>query len=310
MQIDFVSLCRDYGIKYKQEVEGWTNVTCPYHPNGDRGFKGGFNTAGGFYHCWACGSHNIIKVLHDIADIPYREVDKILDQYSGTVSIREKLNKKKSLVHHLKLPIDTLDSRCKRYITTRNFDPDYIAEKYKVVGMTLTGEWAGRLIIPIFYKGKLVSWQGRSLLSKRKCAEMEILRYKILGIEQSVVDPKSILYNIDNCKNDYIVIMEGAFDVWRWGNNAVGTLGTSTTNEQKALMIGYKRIIILFDPEKEAQERAHKLANDLTAGFYSNGDWFSPPDKIKIDIVDTELGRDPGDMNEKEIMTLKKELRV
>lgn len=300
MQIDFVSLCRDYGIKYNNETEGWVNIECPIcHHSGDRGFKGGLNIPGGYFHCWNCGGRNINNVLSKLLSIPYHEVDKILEQYSGTVSIREKLNKKKSLVHHLKLPIDTLDSRCKRYITIRNFDPDYIAEKYKVVGMTLTGEWAGRLIIPIFYKGKLVSWQGRSLLSKRKCAEMEILRYKTLGIEQSVVDPKSILYNIDNCKEDYIIIMEGAFDVWRWGDNAVGTLGTSTTNEQKALMIGYKRIIILFDPEKEAQERAHKLGNELKA--------LSGKD---VEIVDTELLHDPGDMSEKEIVALKKELQL
>jgi len=300
MQVDFASMCRDYGIKYKQEVDGWINIECPIcHHSGDRGFKGGLNIAGGYFHCWSCGGNNINTVLRELLSVQYHEIDSILEQYSGAISIREKLNVKKSLVHHLKLPITTLDSRCKRYITIRNFDADYIAEKYKVVGMTLSGQWAGRLIIPIFYNGKLVSYQGRSLLSKRKCAEMEILRYKTLSIEESIIDPKSILYNLDNCKKDYIVIMEGAFDVWRWGDNAAGTLGTSTTDAQKRLMINYKRIIILFDPEDEAQARAKKLANELQA---IGGNI--------IEVVNTELGHDPGDMSEEEIMELKKELRV
>lgn len=298
MQIDFPQLFRDYGIEYSQDTPGWTNVNCPYHDNGDRGFKGGFNNSSGYYNCWNCGNTKLETILSDILSLEYYEIKNILNQYTNEVSIIKKLNKKES-VSKIELPIETLNNRCKRYLISRNYDPDYLHEKYKIAGMTLVGNWAGRLIIPIFYNSKLISWQGRSLYSKQKCKELNILRYKTLNKNQSVIDPKSVLYNIDNCKNDYLILVEGSFDCWRIGDNCAATLGTSYTPEQKSLMIKYKRIIILFDPEKEAQERAIKLGKELNILGMNN-----------VEIIDNELGHDPGDMSDKEVLKLKRRLRI
>lgn len=297
MHIDFLQLCRDYAIDHQEVVDGWINITCPYHDNGDRGYKGGLNIQGGYFNCWVCGGHNLNSVLSEILGISYHEVTPILEQYSNQVSIRKKLNKRTTSSKVI-LPIEGLNNRCRHYLIKRNYDPDYLLEKYKLCGSTLTGPWAGRLIIPVYYKNKLVSFQGRSLLSKRRCKELGILRYKTLNIEKSVIDPKHMLYNLDNCKNDFIVITEGAPDVWRFGDNSTATLGTSTTPEQKKLILKYDRIILLFDPEKEAQERAFKLGNEL-ASFNK-----------KVEIVDTELLTDPGDMSENEILKLKRILKI
>ena len=300
MQIDFVQLCRDYSIEYRILVDGWVNINCPYHSNGDRGFKGGFNTSGGYYHCWHCGGTGLKKILFDIAGIDYAKADKLLEQYSGYSSAVKKLRKNNNTVNKkIKLPCSDLNTRCKNYLIKRGYNPDFLESKYKITGAALSGEWAGRLIIPIFYKEKLVSFQGRSLYSKKKCKELNILRYKTLSVENSVIDPKNTLYNIDNCNDDYLIVMEGAFDVWKWGDNAVGTLGTSVTDRQKLLMLQYKRIILLFDPEKEAQERASKLGKELAA--LGAGD---------VSIVDTELGHDPGDMADKEILRIRKALKI
>lgn len=299
--IDFVQLCRDYGIDYRIDVQGWTNIFCPYHGNGDRGYKGGLNNEGGFYHCWTCGGKDVKKVLSDILELSYREIEKVLEQYSTNVSIRTKLNKKKQSASKVILPMEGLmDMRCHKYLLKRNFDPDYLQSKYKLCGATLTGEWAGYLIIPIYYKNKLVSFQGRSLLNKERCKELGILRYKTLSKERSIIDPKSILYGLDDCKENYIIVVEGAPDKWRFGDNCAATLGTSVTDEQKNIMLKYDRIIIIFDPEKEAQERALKLGNELSL----------IDSKKKVEVIDMEKNYDIGDSSEKEIRRLKKELGI
>ena len=296
--IDFIQLCRDYGIDYRIDVQGWTNVFCPYHSNGDRGYKGGLNNKGGYFHCWQCGGQDVKKVLSDILEISYHEAGSLLEQYSTDISVRTKLNKKKISASKIDLPMAELDTRCKKYLAGRNFDSDYLQEKYKLCGATLAGEWAGRLIIPIYYKNKLVAFQGRSLLSIERCKELGVLRYKTSSKERSIIDPKSILYGLDDCKEKYIIVVEGAPDKWRFGDNCAATLGTSVTDEQKNIMLKYDRIIIIFDPEKEAQERALKLGNELNL----------IDSKKKVEIIDMEKNYDIGDSSEKEIRCLKKEL--
>lgn len=299
--IDFIQLCRDYSIDYKLEVAGWVQVFCPYHGNGDRGYKGGLNIEGGFYHCWACGGSDVKKVLSDILELSYKEVESVLEQYSTDVSIRRKLNVKKKTVNKINIPMEgLLDMRCHNYLLKRNFDPDYLQSKYKLCGATLTGEWAGRLIIPIIYNNKIVSFQGRSILSKKRCKELNILRYKTLSKERSIIYPKHILYGLDTCKGKSIIIVEGAPDKWRFGDNCAATLGTSVTNEQKNLILKYDRIFIIFDSEKEAQDRAIKLGNELN--LIDN--------KKEVIIVNTELDYDIGDSTEKEIIRLKRKLEI
>jgi DNA primase len=156
------------------------------------------------------------------------------------------------------------------------------------------------LIIPIYYQNKLVSFQGRSLLNKKRCKKLGVLRYKTLNKEKSIIDPKHILYGLNYCKKDYIVITEGAPDVWRWGDNCAATLGTSVTDEQKNIILKYDRIIIIFDPEKEAQERALKLGNELN----------TIDSKKRIEIINTEAMYDLGDSSEKEINNLKKKVGI
>jgi hypothetical protein len=295
MKIDFAQLFRDYGIDFIQPVSGWVNVDCPIcHHTGSRGYKGGFNTYGGYYNCWACGGTDSKYVLATLLSINYADIDALLIEYGGHVSAQDKI--KCNHATHTELPCDYLDEHCKKYINKRNFDADYLEEKYKLVGMTYTGEFAGRIIIPIFYRGKLVSYQGRSLLGKNT----DVLRYMTLSKEDSVVNPKHILYNLDNCKNDYAVVVEGAFDNWRFGDDCCATLGTSTSPEQRLLLVKkFSKVFLVFDPEKEAQERANKLGKRLSALGMK-----------EVEVIDTELDHDPGDMTEKEIKVLKRGLGI
>lgn len=301
MQVDFIRLLHDYNIALKTDVTGWVNIECPIcHHSGTRGYKGGFNLASGYYNCWACGSHSIYKVLKELLSVEYYQVEGILEKYAGNSSVLKKLNKKKASAQKIVLPCDELNERGRKYLLKRNFDPDYLFEKYKVVGIPFTGRYAGRLILPLFYNNRLVSFQARSILSKKKCDELDILRYESLRIEDSVINPKHILYNLDNCRNDFAVVTEGFFDAIRFGDDCCATLGTSTSPEQRVLLAKrFVKLFIIFDPEKEAQERAKKLAKQMAALGVSD-----------VQLIDTELKHDLGAASEKEIKVLKRSLGI
>jgi DNA primase len=299
--IDYDRLLIFYNIPHKLDVEGWINIFCPYHDNGKRGFKGGINLTGNYYYCWSCGGeHNLNEVLEKVLNVSFYKLQNILEEYETVINI--KFKKKKASGKNITLPIEELNSIGKDYLIKRKFDPDFIYDKYKVTGCLISGTWSYRLIIPIYLNGKLISFQGRSIFSKNKCDKLEILRYKNYSIEQSIVDPKTILYNIDNCKKDYILIVEGVPDVWRIGDNCAATLGTSVSESEGQIPFilsrNFKRVFILFDPEKEAQKRAKKLGKKLSITG------------IDTIIVNTELNRDPGAMTEREVKELKGELGI
>ena len=277
-----------YTTKGKNLSLGRVGVCCPFC--GDTGYHGAFTEHGEIYTCWKCGCHKTIETLIELSGRDYYGVKILIEEYDDQLSLIRTLHKKKSCGENLILPGSTLDKPYRDYLIKRKFDPDILIKKYGITAGGPVGEWKFRIIIPIYYEGQLVSWQGRDITGQQE------LRYKTLSTEKSVVDPKSILYDIDNCKKDYIGVCEGVFDKFRLGDDFVATLGTSMRESQYRLLSIYKKIYIVFDPEETAQLRAKKVAERLSI--------FG----IKVEIVNTELDHDPGDMTEEEAKNLRKEL--
>jgi DNA primase len=297
--IDFIRLLDDNNIDHKPIVKGWENFFCPYHENGSRGYKAGFNLAGGYVSCWSCGWHPIENIVSELLSISFYEARKLLQEYDTESRIIQKV-KKKGLAKNIQLPGNEIvkGSKAWNYLVKRNFDPEYLMKEYKIKDGGITGQWSFRIIIPIFYGNKIVSYQGRSLYSKEKCKELDILRYHTLDIPSSVIDAKRILYNLDNCLEDWAILEEGATDVWRLGpKNVCATLGTEMSEEQIILLANrFKKIILLFDNEKPAQDRAKKYGERL-AGL-----------GVEVEIFNSEFEHDPGDYTEKEKLFCRKEL--
>jgi DNA primase len=152
--------------------------------------------------------------------------------------------------------------------------------------------------VPIYYSNRLVSYQARSIYSKEKCKELDILRYKNYPIELGLINIKHILYNLDNCLEDWIVVVEGVFDCWRLGpKNVAATMGTSASQEQINLLAKrYKKVIFLFDNEKQAQDRAKKYGGQLSALG------------VEVEIFNPEFEHDPGDYTLEEESAVRREL--
>jgi DNA primase len=148
-----------------------------------------------------------------------------------------------------------MSERHREYLRRRRFDPDYLEKEYDLKGTGHLGRYAFRLIIPIYYEGKLISYEGRDI------TDQQDLRYKACPLDQEVIPRKHILYTIDKVPGKTVVVTEGVTDVWRLGPGAVATFGTGFTQEQLILVTKrFDRIILLFDPDDKAQEHAEYLA--------------------------------------------------
>ena len=297
--MNFVKLFNDYNVEYDTRVnKGWTNVTCPFCD--DKTFNGGFNNAGDYYHCWKCGGHNFKQALARTVNIPFNEVDILIEQYAGRNSVLNTLNKKQAKATKLTLPTDTFTPAERKYLKERNFSPKLLHEKYKMVGGGITGSWKYRIIIPLVLNGKIVSWTARTILSKQQQQKLKIPRYKNLSIEQSVVDPKSVLYNLDHCEDKIAVLTEGAFDVIRMGDGFFCSFGTELTQSQISMIKQrFEKVFIMFDNEEEAQAKARKFGLQIA----SIG--------VEVELVDCygDFNKnDAGELNEKEVQIIRHEL--
>ncbi len=103
---------------------------------------------------------------------------------------------------------------------------------------------------------------------------------------------------MDNCNKDTIAVVEGFFDVMRIGDDCAGTFGTEWTVEQfMILKERFKRIFIIYDNERKAQDKAIKLAMGLNS-FGKD-----------VEIFKLDRG-DPADLSPDDALHLRRELNI
>ena len=304
MAINFKKLFEDSHIPTR-DAGTWINTHCPFCKDPpDTHFNGGFDMLSPHYNCWRCGTHSWYDALSKILNIPVNQVKNITDSYNFYAPIKKK---KVARGENLNLPGFKLNEQERQYLLNRGFDIDYLINKFHIRGGGIAGEWAYRIILPIYYKKVLVSWVGRTILSKEELKQYEAMginipRYKNLDIEQSVIAPKDIFFNLDNSTEDYVMICEGAFDVMKMGQNCICSLGTNVTPEQELfLKEHYKKVFICFDNEYEAQEKARHLGRNLASlGM----------EVEVVNICSPFNKNDPGELSYDEVIEIKKELEI
>ena len=159
-----------------------------------------------------------------------------------------------------------------------------------LLGTGPIGEYKFRIVAPIEFEGRLVSYQCRDITGRAA------LPYLACAQENEVRDHKHCLYGMDLVPGHSVVIVEGIADVWRLGPGAIATFGIGYTTEQVDLMRRWKRRFVLFDSaDPQALEKAEQLA-DMLSGF---GGW---TEILEID------SSDPGAMDQEDANDLMKEL--
>jgi hypothetical protein len=286
--IDIIKIYKKYNIKYytegKNVSQNWINIQCPCCS--DKSWHLGFNSEKQYYYCWKCQYHSIKEIFTKLK-IPLSELK------NNTQSIiLNKLNNKEIIKKDFILPGTKLNDNHKNYLLNRDFDANYLENKYKLLGTNhLDQKYKFRIIIPIIYNNQIVSFTSRDYTNK------QTLRYISCPKEMEIIEHKNILFNYDNCQNSFIIIVEGIFDCFRMDDNCCATFGISYTKEQVNLLTKYETIYICFDNEIDAQKQAEKLGNELS-GIGKNVFIVNIPDQYK----------DMAEMPEAEAMKFKQEL--
>ena len=161
----------------------------------------------------------------------------------------------------------------------------------------MVGDWKYRLIFPIYFLGKLVTWQGRQVTREA------YLPYRDLSIPESVRHVKFCLYNFDNLKGgDTLFITEGLFDSLKmdyYSPDGIDStcLFTKTMRDEQMWLIAelasiYKKIIVLLD--SDAQVEAISIYSKLS--FLRN-----------VSLGTLPLGaKDPGILTKEQVLRLVK----
>lgn len=169
------------------------------------------------------------------------------------------------------------NEEARNYLKSRFIDEDYMKEF--AIGYTehckiyrapkrntgLKGNvFNRRVCIPIYYKGNLLSIEGRDYTRKQ---------------EKKVIYPfggtTSYLFNYDNLKKDEpLIVVEGIMDTVRiWKHitkNVTTTFGINITGQQRELLKDFSHVIIFSDSDSAGRKMIGKFDD-----FYENNFWIA-----------------------------------
>jgi len=310
---DAVRFLRDHRIptsgKGRHGRKGWIQIHCPLCA-GSQDWHGGFNLIPGHrfegtYSCYRCGYSlvkNVIRALLRVDDssaariyLTYlREPSQISREHHRDDTQDRPPVSFSTPSRNVPLPPGTgpLQETHRRYLTQRNFDPDLIERDWKIAATRNVGEYAFRIIIPVFRDGYRVSYQGRDITS------LAPDKYRACHISNEVIHHKFTLYGIDDVKRNSVIVVEGVTDAWRIGKgNVVGTFGVKFTRPQLLLLHQrFDRVFVFFDDEPDAINQGLLLVNQLEV-LGTEAALFSPGE-----------GRDPGSLPDSEAAEIVREL--
>jgi DNA primase len=152
------------------------------------------------------------------------------------------------------------------------------------IGFASSGEMAGRVAFPVHDpRGAPVGYVGRA------AGQLEP-KYRISkGLATSLT-----LYNLHRIDSDWVVVVEGARDVWalhKAGYPAVAPIGAHLSAEQCRLLSPFRRVIVMFDGDS-----AGRNAAALAVGRLASATWCR--------IVPCPDGHDPADLSPDELKHL------
>ena len=284
---NIISFYKDNNIPYKTEGknvnQGWYNISCIFCQDSSEHL--GFNPEGDYFNCWKCGFHSLYSVIKTL--LPFSNPYEIIEQYSTNYVLTDKIQKKINYNNTtIKIPGNELSLCHKLYLKSRNFDPEYLESKYKLKGTLHHNLYPYRIIIPIYFNNKLCTFQTRNIKGKSY--------YINCDPSKEIIPIKETIYNLKNCNEDYIIIVEGVMKVFRLGDNSCCLFGKNFKNKQLLPLLKYKKIFIFYDPD--AQKEAKKLA-----------DLF---DSLGKEAFNINHSKAPDNLNEKEVKEFWKNIKI
>jgi 5S rRNA maturation endonuclease (ribonuclease M5) len=285
MYIDYERLFKVYGVHYIASgdhhcTEGWLSFYCPFCS--PTKYHLGLNKKSGKWNCWSCGSHNEWFVLSVLLNKSVTECKQIVKKFVlPGVSFRDDVEYFAEIKSQCSLPFGCaeLSVEQKRYLRSRNFNPEKVVDLYNVVGTPPYSKIGDCIVIPIYWQGIRVSWIAR------KIKEGSGPRYLKCPKKEQTYPISKILYGWESIRKKAVVV-EGIFDKWRLGPGSVCTLGLGVSEEQVRLLGSLNQVFILFDSDKPARKRSNDLARRLSS-------------VVDVEILEIDVA-DPAELTEQE----------
>lgn len=299
---DIISYLDDKGIDYTAEgsssTKGWINITCPFCD--DLKNHLGINLRANTLNCWKCGPRgNISNLIKRIEGCNFYEAVTIIEKYQDPARLQdytpEEIERQRNIKipnHFQKLVWPDIPKPILSFVKKRKFDPETLFLEKELYYGTHIGDFKFRLVIPIYFNHRIVTYVGRDITDKNK------ISYLALKESESVFPTKELLYGFDDVPPGYnIVVVEGIIDQWKLGNGSVATFGTAWTIDQISLLryLNPRKITILFDSEEEAQKQAKRLCDQI---------WFCEAESLVL-----EEFNDPGELTLEEGKEIMKEIQ-
>lgn len=194
--------------KGKNVIKGWINVRCPICGDDDEGYHCNVNPRNGSFFCWRN------KDLHKggFKRLSNLLIGRVVDIGLYETYQEPALKQHKEGVTHLNFPEYFLEIvndfptiPFYNYMKSRGFRgiPYNFNLKADIK--------EDRIIFPIYYYGKLVSWVGRSITNSK-------LPYKELKSKECVIPPRECIGNFDSIREGgkTLFLVEGFFDLLKF----------------------------------------------------------------------------------------------
>jgi len=251
-----IDILRKFDVQYTTAGEknvsfGFIGIRCRYCD--DHSNHLGIAIGSGNYSCWRCKSKgSFIKLLMKLSGMTFDESKNFLEEYDSQLKgdtldkINDIINGGQQTQSRPPVVFGGLPKYFEEVSRTTKYPLlDCYLERRKIhldvliqhkCGICRVGECANRLVIPIFFDGKLVSYQAADMTGAAD------LKYKTASS-----DVNQYVYNYDILESGgSIIITEGILDCWRVGPTACCTFGTHITKRQFGLILGKNPKEIIF----------------------------------------------------------------
>lgn len=300
--MSLIDLYNEFGINYATEEHpsvsrGWVGVHCPFC-SGSQDYHLGAHLQTWGFNCWRCGKHQTVDVLVTLLGVSEARARSLIRQYrEGGAETERRETNKHIQIKPFKLPSFTgpLQVGHEIYLEKRGFDPFKLEKQWGLLGtgpvsMLDHVSYKFRIVAPIMWDGQQVSFQARDYTGKAD------RKYMACVPEREFKSHKTILYGQQKAWGETGICVEGITDVWRLGPKAFATFGIEYTTEQVlAINDHFSRVVILFDPEPQAQSQARELASRLRACGTDT-------------VIERLTGTDPGGMAQDDADALVRDL--
>lgn len=263
--MNLIEALDSYGVQFKPHQsdpnEIW--ICCPFcaerNETPDTRYRLGVNVETGEAHCFNCewGSRD--------ADYTFGQLSEKLQL--GELQAAAQRRKEKPKPQKISLPEDfvQINNKTKHsdiwsrkvfgYLIRRGVTPEQMKEKN--IGFSMYGDYAYRVLFPVYYKSKLRGIVARDFTGKSK------LKYK-----NSEGD--KYIYNLPDEAQEKVVLAEGVFDalaiergVDRDGYAAGAVLGHAIPEHQMKQLAPYKQVVLWPDPDRAGIDGFMKIGKQL-----------------------------------------------